>query len=77
MILLHPTDFSDASAAAEAEAVRLATGLGAELVLLHVGVEVPLYAEGASRVSGRSTRRSARGPARRSSPGRRPRARGG
>lgn len=43
--ILHPTDFSAAAAAAEAEAARLAQALDATLILLHVSVEVPLYRE--------------------------------
>jgi nucleotide-binding universal stress UspA family protein len=43
--VIHPTDFSVESNAAEAEAVRLARVLGGELVLLHVAVEAPLYGE--------------------------------
>ncbi len=46
MKILHPTDFSDCAAEAQEEASRLARVLGAELVLLHVSVEAPLYAEG-------------------------------
>jgi nucleotide-binding universal stress UspA family protein len=42
---LCPTDFSDASQAAEAEAQRLAAALGAEVVLLHVMTEAPLWTE--------------------------------
>jgi nucleotide-binding universal stress UspA family protein len=45
MIILHPTDFSAEAGAAEAEAVRLARALGAELILLHVSVEAMYYAE--------------------------------
>ena len=40
------TDFSTTSEAAVAEAERLAGQLGAELVLLHVAVEAPLWREG-------------------------------
>jgi nucleotide-binding universal stress UspA family protein len=40
------TDFSTTSEAALAEAERLAGQLGAELVLLHVAVEAPLWREG-------------------------------
>ncbi len=42
---LCPIDFSDASQAAEAEAQRLAAALGAEIVLLHVMTEAPLWTE--------------------------------
>jgi nucleotide-binding universal stress UspA family protein len=44
--LLCPTDFSECADAAQAAAARLARRLGAELVLLHVAVEAPLYHEG-------------------------------
>jgi len=44
--LLVPTDFSAGAERAWAEARRLAAQLGAELVLVHVLVETPLYSEG-------------------------------
>ena len=44
--LLVPTDFSAGSERAWTEARRLAARLGAELVLVHVLVEAPLYSEG-------------------------------
>jgi len=44
--ILVPTDFSAGSERAWAEARRLAARLGAELVLVHVLVEAPLYSEG-------------------------------
>lgn len=44
--ILVPTDFSAGSNEAWAVARRLAAGLGAELILLHVLVEAPLYSEG-------------------------------
>src|SRR5574342_330701 len=44
--ILLPTDFSAGSERAWAEARRLAARLGAELVLVHVLVETPLYSEG-------------------------------
>jgi nucleotide-binding universal stress UspA family protein len=44
--ILVPTDFSAGSERAWAEARRLAARLGAELVLVHVLVETPLYSEG-------------------------------
>ena len=44
--LLVPTDFSGGSERAWAVARRLAERLGAELVLVHVLVEAPLYSEG-------------------------------
>jgi nucleotide-binding universal stress UspA family protein len=43
--IIHATDFSTEAQAAEAEAVRLARALDAELVLVHVSVEAPLYGE--------------------------------
>jgi nucleotide-binding universal stress UspA family protein len=44
--ILHATDFSSCAEEGLAQALRLARGLGAELVLLHVAVEAPLYGEG-------------------------------
>ena len=44
-VIIHPTDFSPEAEAAEAEAVRLARVLGAEVVLVHVSVEAVLYGE--------------------------------
>ncbi len=46
MIILHPTDFSECATQAEQLAIRLARGLGGELVLAQVLVETPLYGEG-------------------------------
>jgi nucleotide-binding universal stress UspA family protein len=43
--ILHPTDFSASAEQALAQARSLARALGAELVLLHVEVETPLYRE--------------------------------
>jgi len=43
--IVHPTDFSVEAEAAEQEAVRLARRLDAELVLVHVATETPLYGE--------------------------------
>jgi universal stress protein A len=43
--ILCPTDFSDAAAAAEREAVSLGRAFGAEIVLLHVATEAPLWRE--------------------------------
>ena len=43
--ILVPTDFSPQSERAWATARRLARALGAELVLLHVFVELPFYSE--------------------------------
>ena len=45
LTIIHPTDFSEEADHAEREAVRLASRLGAELVLLHVSVQTPLYGE--------------------------------
>lgn len=45
MKILHPTDFSECAAQAQAMAVDLAGKLGAEIVLLQVLVETPLYGE--------------------------------
>lgn len=45
MKILHPTDFSECAAEAQAMAVDLAGKLGAEIVLLQVLVETPLYGE--------------------------------
>jgi nucleotide-binding universal stress UspA family protein len=44
--ILIPTDFSDCARHAEETAMTLGRGLGAELILLHVSVEIPLYNEG-------------------------------
>jgi nucleotide-binding universal stress UspA family protein len=44
--ILHPTDFSSCAEHAQVKAMELARALGAELVLLHVTVEGPLYREG-------------------------------
>ena len=46
MKILHPTDFSECAEKARAHAGELARALGAELILFHVSVETPLYAEG-------------------------------
>jgi nucleotide-binding universal stress UspA family protein len=43
--IVCPTDFSAAAANAERHAVGLAKALGAELVLLHVASEAPLWRE--------------------------------
>jgi nucleotide-binding universal stress UspA family protein len=50
MKILHPTDFSTCAESARALAVRLARGLGAELILLHVGVDTPPFREGWMRL---------------------------
>src|SRR5918995_3413399 len=44
--ILCPTDFSESAATAERQAVHLARALGAELLLLHVAIEAPLWREG-------------------------------
>jgi nucleotide-binding universal stress UspA family protein len=46
MMIIHPTDFSEEAETAERQAAELARRLGAELLLLHVSVETPLYGEG-------------------------------
>ena len=46
MKILHPTDFSECAAEAEAVASDFARKLGGELVLVQVLVEAPLYSEG-------------------------------
>jgi nucleotide-binding universal stress UspA family protein len=46
MKILHPTDFSDCAEQARAVAVQLARVLDAELILLHVAVDAPLFREG-------------------------------
>jgi nucleotide-binding universal stress UspA family protein len=46
MKMLHPTDFSECAEKARAHATELARALGAEVILFHVSVETPLYAEG-------------------------------
>jgi nucleotide-binding universal stress UspA family protein len=43
--IIHATDFSSEAETAEKEAVRLARALRAELILLHVASETPLYGE--------------------------------
>jgi nucleotide-binding universal stress UspA family protein len=43
--IVCPTDLSDAAAPADRQAVALARPLGAELVLLHVASESPLWRE--------------------------------
>lgn len=51
MKILHPTDFSECADRAEAETIRLAHAIGAEIILLHVAVEAPLYGEGLLNMS--------------------------
>ena len=46
MKILNPTDFSECAEQARVQAIRLARALGAEIILFHVAVETPLYAEG-------------------------------
>jgi nucleotide-binding universal stress UspA family protein len=46
MKILHPTDFSECATEAQAVAVDLARRLDADLVLVQVLVEAPLYSEG-------------------------------
>jgi universal stress protein A len=50
MKIVHPTDFSPGAEDARALALRLASALGAELILLHVAVEAPPFREGLMRV---------------------------
>lgn len=49
MKIVHPTDFSACAEQAGGLAVALARALGAELILLHVAVEAPLFREGLMR----------------------------
>jgi nucleotide-binding universal stress UspA family protein len=49
--IIHPTDFSECAEQARALAVQLARTLGAELILLHIAVEAPLFREGLTRAS--------------------------
>jgi nucleotide-binding universal stress UspA family protein len=49
MKIVHPTDFSPCAEDARALAIRLARALGAELILLHVAVDTPLFREGLGR----------------------------
>jgi nucleotide-binding universal stress UspA family protein len=49
--ILCATDFSSCAEQALGEALRLARALGAELVLLHVAVEAPLFREGLGNVA--------------------------
>ncbi len=46
MTIVVATDFSDAAAAGEAQALRVACRFDAELLVLHVAIESPLYGEG-------------------------------
>ncbi len=46
MVILHPTDFSEAAEGARRQAMGLARSLGGEVVLVHVLTETPLYARG-------------------------------
>lgn len=46
MKIVYPTDFSAGAEQARAEAMRLAKLLGAEVVVLHVFEDTPLYTEG-------------------------------
>ena len=45
MTIIHPTDFSEEAGQAEEHATRLAGALGADVLLLHVSTETPLYGE--------------------------------
>ena len=44
--IVYATDFSGQAAAAERQAIELATALGAELVLAYVGTDAALWREG-------------------------------
>ncbi len=44
--IVCPTDFSERAAPAERQAVGLAKAMGAEVVLVHVAIEAPLWREG-------------------------------
>jgi nucleotide-binding universal stress UspA family protein len=46
MTIICATDFSESAEPAEAQALRLARALGADLVYVHVTVETALYGEG-------------------------------
>ena len=46
MKIVHPTDFSECAEQARGLAIELAQALSAELILLHVAVEAPLFREG-------------------------------
>ena len=43
--ILHPTDFSEEAAHAEAEAIRLVRATGGQLVLLHIAQETMFYGD--------------------------------
>ena len=57
---LLPTDFSPASARAEAEGARLARSLDAELVVLHVVEEMHMYGRGRVKITELMALRAAR-----------------
>lgn len=44
--IVYATDFSASAGPAEAQALKLARVLGAEVVYLHVAIEAPLFGEG-------------------------------
>ena len=44
--IVCPTDFSESAEAAVRQAATLARALGAEIVMLHVATEAPLWREG-------------------------------
>jgi nucleotide-binding universal stress UspA family protein len=44
--IVCPTDFSDSATVAERQAAQLARALGAEILLVHVATEAPLWREG-------------------------------
>ena len=49
MKIVYPTDFSECAEQARGLAIELAQALSAELILLHVAVEAPLFREGLIR----------------------------
>ena len=53
--IVVPTDFSSCGEAAWATALRAARGFGAEVVLVHVVVDTPRFAEGAGGADLRAT----------------------
>jgi nucleotide-binding universal stress UspA family protein len=58
--IVAPTDFSSAGEAAWTTALRAARGLGAEVVLVHVVVDTPRFAEGTGGTDLRATLQEAR-----------------
>ena len=58
--IVVPTDFSSSGEAAWATALRAARGFGAEVVLVHVVVDTPRFAEGTGGADLRATLQDAR-----------------